>query len=112
MVQTKTRARRYARLVLPEGMLVGWQATGKRTVSVLTTLGMGGLFISAQQPAAVGEILKLLIDTPDGEIRALAAVRDSEPGKGMGVEFTGMDSQARSRLQQLVKRLGMRKSEV
>jgi hypothetical protein len=38
-------------------------------------------------------------------VRARAIVRDSQPGKGMGVEFTSMAVEARARLDRLVRKL-------
>jgi hypothetical protein len=38
-------------------------------------------------------------------VRAVAAVRDSQPGKGMGVELVSMRQEDRGRLQQLLKSL-------
>ncbi len=100
-----SKPRRYARVGLPKGMLVAWQSAGERIVSRVTTLGLGGLFILTPEPPPVGEIVKLFFEVPDGEVHARAVVRDSLPGKGMGVAFTSMDQEARARLQQLLRRL-------
>ena len=86
-------------------MLVAWQSTGERIVSRVATVGLGGLFISTPEPPPVGEIVKLFFEVPGGEVRARAVVRDSQQGKGMGVEFTAMGYEARARLNQLLKRL-------
>ena len=86
-------------------MLVAWQAGGKRIVSRVGTLGLGGLFIYTHNPPMVGSIVKLLFDVPGGTVRARAVVRSVTPKKGMGVEFTGMGYEARARLHQLIKRL-------
>ncbi len=100
-----TKVRRYARVGLPKGMLVAWRSGGERIVSRVSTLGLGGLFISTPEPAAVGEIIQLFFEVPDGEVRARAVVRDSQPGKGMGIEFTAMGHEARARLNHLLKRI-------
>ncbi len=102
---TAVRARRYPRVGLPKGMLIAWQSSGERVVSRVSTLGMGGLFILTPAPPAVGEIIKLFFEVPSGEVRACAVVRNSQPGKGMGVEFTAMGHEARARLHVLIKRL-------
>ncbi len=86
-------------------MLVAWQAGGGRVVSRVRTLGLGGLFILTPNPPPAGEIIKLYFEVPGGEVRARAVVRDSQPGKGMGVEFTAMGYEARARLYHLLKRL-------
>jgi len=99
------KQRRYPRVGLPKGLMVAWQAGGERIVSKIETIGLGGLFIQAPTPPVVGTILKLFFRLPDGDFRARAVVRNSEPGTGMGVEFTGMDYEARARLIQVLKRL-------
>jgi len=97
--------RRYPRVQLPKGMLIAWQSSGERIVSRVATLGLGGLFILTPAPPAVGETVKLFFEVPDGEVRARAVVRDAQPGKGMGVEFTAMGYEDRGRLYRLLKRL-------
>lgn len=85
--------------------MVAWQSSDERIVSRVGTLGLGGLFIFTTYPPPIGTALKLLFELPGGEVRARATVRDSEPGTGMGVEFTSMEYDDRARLQQLLKRL-------
>ena len=97
--------RRYARIALPKGMLVAWQHTATRAVSRVSTLGLGGLFISTPEPAPVGTLLKLIFDVPGGEVRARATVRNVKPGKGMAVAFIEMGYADRARLDQLLKAL-------
>jgi PilZ domain-containing protein len=86
-------------------MLVAWQSGGDKVVSRVCTLGLGGLFISTPEPPPIGEVIKLFFEVPDGEVRARAVVRDSQPGKGMGIEFTAMGYEARARLNHLLKRI-------
>lgn len=74
---------------------MGWQAKSERVVSAVTTLGLGGLFVFTPKPPAVGEFVKLVFRVPDGDVRAVAVVRDSQPGRGMGVEFTAMGQEDR-----------------
>ncbi len=105
MAATAARGRRYPRVGLPKGMLIAWQSGGERIISRVATLGLGGLFISTPNPPAVGEIVKLIFEVPGGEVRARAVVRSSQPGRGMGVEFTAMGHEARARLHRLLKRL-------
>jgi hypothetical protein len=86
-------------------MLVAWQAGAKRTVSRVSTLGVGGIFIATGNPPPAGEALRLIFEIPSGVVRARGVVRVSQPGRGMGVEFTAMSSGGRVRLDQLVRRL-------
>jgi hypothetical protein len=97
--------RRYPRVGLPRGMTVAWQAGGERVVSRIGTIGLGGLFIYTRKPAAIGDVVKLVFDVPSGEVRARAVVRSYEEGRGMGLEFTAMQLEARARLTQLIRRL-------
>jgi len=99
------KPRRYDRIGLPKGLLVVWEAAGNRTVSRVATLGLGGLFIEVPEPAPAGELLKLFFKIPSGDVRARAMVRDSHPGKGMGVEFTSMKPDDRARLHHLLSKL-------
>jgi len=46
-----------------------------------------------------------MVEVPEGEVRERAMVRDSDPGKGMGVEFTFMRTEDRARIGRLVRKL-------
>jgi hypothetical protein len=106
MTATKTPIlRRYPRVGLPKGMSVAWQAGGERIVSRIGTIGLGGLFIYTKRTATVGDVVRLVFDVPGGEVRARAVVRSYQPGRGMGLEFTAMQLEARARLTQLLRRL-------
>jgi PilZ domain len=100
---TKEKSRRYTRVALPKGMLVAWQHYGGRTVSRVRVLALGGLFISTLKPPPVGDVIQLIFEVPGGDVRARAMIRDSQPGKGMGIEFTSMNPEARARLNRLMK---------
>ena len=97
--------RRYPRIGLPRGMFIAWQGPGERLVSRVATLGLGGLYISTADPPEVGDLVQVFFEVPGGEVRARAVVRVSEPGKGMGIEFTAMSTEARGRIHQLLRRL-------
>jgi hypothetical protein len=99
------KERRYPRLPLQKGIAVAWQTGGKRVISQMVTLSLGGLFIVTPKPPAVGTLLKLVFQLPGGEVRAVAMVRYSRSGEGMGIEFIGMDYSARARLQQMLKQM-------
>jgi hypothetical protein len=99
------KSRRYPRVGIPRGLYVAWSAHGERTVSRVATIGLGGLFIRTDQPPAIGERLQLVFEVPGGIVRAACIVRDSEAKRGMGVEFTSMNADARARLSHLLRRL-------
>jgi hypothetical protein len=97
--------RRTARVSVPVGVWVAWHASGERQVSRVRDLSAGGVFVSTTTPARVGAQVNLLFSLPEGEVRAQAIVRNSAPGKGMGVEFTQMEGGSREHLFELLKRL-------
>jgi hypothetical protein len=99
------KVRRYPRVFLPKGAMVAWEHSGRRNVSSISVLALGGLFISTPEPPPAGDSIKLIFDVPGGDVRARALVRDSQPGKGMGIEFTAMGHDARARLHRLMKLL-------
>jgi len=103
--KTSSAKRRYQRIELPQGMAVAWQESSRKEVARVKTLSLGGLFIAAPDPPAVGTSLKLIFEVPGGHVRARAVVRSSLPGKGMGIEFTAMNYEDRGRLAMLLKRL-------
>ena len=90
---------------LPRGMMVAWEHLGKRTVSSVGVLAVGGLFISTPKPPPAGDVIRLIFEVPGGDVRARALVCDSQPGKGMGVQFSAMEQDARARLNRLMKTL-------
>ena len=100
---TQTKSRRYSRVGLPKGMLVAWEHSGVRRTSRVTVVALGGLFITTPDPPPDGDVIKLIFEIPGGEVRARATVRDCQPRKGMGVEFTAMNQEARALLHRLMK---------
>lgn len=104
-MSSSKKIRRYARVSLPKGTLVAWEHSGTRKVSTVSVLALGGLFISTPEPPPAGDFIKLVLEIPGGEVRARALVCDSQPGKGMGIEFKAMGQDARARLHELMKTL-------
>lgn len=102
---TTAPKRRYERVHLPKGPQVAWQGGGKRMISSVHSLGLGGLFIATDNPPEPGTSLKLIFEVPDGNVQAMAIVRSVEPGKGMGVQFSRMSTEDRARLDKLLRRL-------
>jgi hypothetical protein len=66
---------------------------------------VSGALLVTEEPIPVGTRLELLFSVPEGEIRVLAVVRSFTPGRGIGVEFVGMESIAFDLILRLVKRL-------
>ena len=104
-MEPATKLRRYERFGLRRGPLVAWQGSGSRAVSRVLTFGLGGLFIEAAEPAAIGAGIKMVFRVAGAEVRARAMVRNSHPGKGMGVEFVSLRPEDRARIHRVVGRL-------
>lgn len=94
--------RRYPRITLSKGLKVAWQCDGRGEVGAASILGQGGLFVSAGAPPAAGTAVRLLFDGASGVILTNAVVRDSRPGKGMGLEFAVLDRETEQRLNALL----------
>ena len=99
--------RRYQRLKSSKRLLVVWKLGTQRYVSTVENLG--GLFIRTENPPKAGTTMRLLFDTPEGEVRALAAVRNCSPGEGMGVSIVSMDPEHRARLDRWLRKLSAQK---
>lgn len=97
---TTNELRRYPRRLSPKGTFLAWQASGKKLVSGVGNLGLGGLYIRTPEPPPPGTFIQLLLDAPSGEVRARALVQRSEPREGMGVKFIAMQQEDRGRLAQ------------
>jgi hypothetical protein len=96
--------RRYPRRNAHKAMLVVWKQGTQKRVSRLENLGLGGLFISTQEPPPVGTSLQLLFNVPEGEVRARAIVRNLATSRGMGLAIVAMEQEHRARLDKWLQR--------
>jgi hypothetical protein len=104
MADTKPKpTRRHPRVKSPKGLFVAWEAGSHRSVSRLETLSLGGVFIHTPEPAPVGSMINMLLDMPNGDVRARAIVRRVAPSKGMGIEFISMTPEDRARLNKQIQ---------
>jgi hypothetical protein len=97
--------RRYRRLKSPKHLLVVWKLGSQKYVSKVENMGLGGLFIRTANPPKAGTTLQLLFNSPEGEVRGLAAVRNCSPGEGMRVAIVSMDPEHRTRLDRWLRKL-------
>jgi hypothetical protein len=97
--------RRYPRAKAPKGTLVGWQLGTKRAVSRVGDIALGGLFIRTPDPPPQQSLVKLVLSTGIGAVRARGVVRWVAPAKGMAIEFTAMNTDDRGRLNGLLRLL-------
>lgn len=103
------KSRRYPRASTPTGIWVSWKTGNRHGVSPIRTVGLGGMFIFEDDPLPEGSSLQLVFQVPGPagsmSVRARAAVRTAEVGRGMGVEFIQMAPGERARLAQVMKKL-------
>lgn len=103
--KTGKSRRRYQRIPTPKGVWVAWQDENhKQSVSRVSDLNLGGLFIATPDPPPLGAVLTVLLSVPEGEIRGRSTVRNVTP-EGVGVEFTEIANADEARLQALITRL-------
>ena len=107
--EQERKERRYPRVTRATGIWVSWKCNTRRNVSPIRTVGLGGMFIFEDDPLPEGSVLQMVFKVPGGQdkdsVRARAAVRLAEVGRGMGVEFIQMAPTERLRLAQLMKKL-------
>jgi tetratricopeptide (TPR) repeat protein len=79
-------------------MWVAWKSSAQTTTSRAEVMGLGGLFLQAAQTPSDGSTIDLIFDLPTGQVRGRAIVRNSMPGKGMGIQFVQMKPEDRAKL--------------
>jgi hypothetical protein len=93
------------RIPTPTGLLVSCKINDRRIALRVQDFSVSGALLVTEEAIPVGTRLELLFSAPEGEIHLLAVVRHSTQGKGVGVEFVGMDAQAFDVVLKLMKRL-------
>jgi PilZ domain len=111
MTETQNK-RRYPRVKVPKNALVAWKNGCQKFVSPVENLALGGLFIRTTSPLNAGTMLQLVFNTPQGQVRVRAVVRNVKPGEGMGVAIVSMEQEDRGRLDQWLKKLSARDEAV
>jgi curved DNA-binding protein CbpA len=79
-------------------MWVAWKSSAQTTTSRAEVMGLGGLFLQAAKTPNDGSTIDLIFDLPTGQVRGRAIVRNSSPGKGMGIQFVQMKPEDRAKL--------------
>ncbi len=77
----------------------------RRTTLRVQDFSVSGALLVTEEAIPAGTRLELLFSVQEGEIRILAMVRSFTPGRGIGVEFVGMESRAFDLILRVVKRL-------
>jgi hypothetical protein len=104
MTETENK-RRYPRVRVPKNALVAWKNGSQKFVSPVENLALGGLFIRTKDPLNAGTMLQLVFNTPQGQVRVRAVVRNVKAGEGMGVAIVSMEQEDRGRLDQWLRKL-------
>jgi hypothetical protein len=104
MTETQNQ-RRYPRAKVPKNALVAWKNGSQKFVSAVENLALGGLFIRTKNPLHAGTMLQLMFNTPQGQVRVRAVVRNVKAGEGMGVAIVSMEQEDRGRVDQWLKQL-------
>jgi len=95
--------RSYSRLVCPKGTLSAWRGGGRKLVSFIGNLSLGGVYLRTLDPPSPGTTLQLLLDLPSGQVRARGLVEWNIERRGMGVKFIAMQHEDRGRLSRWLK---------
>ncbi|MGB8525042.1 MAG: DnaJ domain-containing protein [Candidatus Acidiferrales bacterium] len=98
MASEVEKFRKYPRIRAPKGLWVAWKSSAQTTTSRAEVMGLGGLFLQAAKTPSDGSTIDLIFDLPTGQVRGRAIVRNSKPGKGMGIQFVQMKPEDRAKL--------------
>src|SRR5262249_51828406 len=96
-------ARHHSRVVCPKGTLSAWQGGGRKLVSFVGNLSLGGVYLRTPDPAPPGTALQILLDLPAGQVRARGLVEWKAEKRGMGIKFIAMQHEDRGRLSRWLK---------
>ena len=102
---TSPSRRLTSRVPTPGDVWVYWRCHGREDVSRVRDMSMGGLFIETSEPKDEGVRARLDFLVQEGQIRADAEVRHASSGIGLGLKFTALSEQDRTKLAALLTRL-------
>lgn len=78
---------------------------GRGDVSRVHDLSSGGLFLETHERMPLNSKLTVHFLVQEGQIRADAVVRHTEPGRGLGLKFTALRGEDFSNFEALFKRV-------
>jgi len=93
------------RVVSAEHVWVYWRCDGRDDVARVRNLSVGGIFLETTQPKRIGASTTLHFLVQEGTIRAEATVLHAKEGQGMGLRFTAVREEDRTKLISLMARL-------
>lgn len=70
-----------------------------------TDIGGRGCYVESLVPLAIGSAIVITFWLDSEKIRTKAVVRTSDPGVGMGIEFTELEDQIQKRLQEYLEKV-------
>ena len=88
--------RRHSRNDRLKELSVFWHRGGRRFISRVRNLSLGGAFLQSAEPPPLGTTLQLLFRVSGKVARARAVVIRSVPSEGMGIEFVAMGQEDRA----------------
>jgi hypothetical protein len=97
--------RRNSRVETPQGIWAFWQSGRVTDTSRVLDLSVGGLYIETLKACPVDATVELHFLVEDGEVRASAAVRHLNQGKGLGLQFKSVRGEDQARFSTMIKRL-------
>jgi hypothetical protein len=97
--------RKDLRVPTPTGMWVSWKFEKQRHTSRVLDFSASGAFIVTHEILAVGTPLKLIFAMIEGDLKLEAVVRNSNAGRGMGVEFVSIGGKELALILKALKRL-------
>jgi len=97
--------RRYQRVETPQGVWVFWRCGRTEDTSRVGDLGVGGLLLETRRVFPADSPVELHFLVEDGEIRANAAVRYAQRGRGIGLQFKSIRGEDQTRFSTMIKRL-------
>jgi hypothetical protein len=107
----------YSRRVTPradadDDVYTFWYCGCRADLSHVRNLNLGGVFIETPIQTSLGSSVELYFLVKEGQIRAKAVVRHTEPSHGLGLKFTAFHDHDRLHFGALMKRLYSAQSAV
>ncbi len=99
--------RAHPRIKPPPSVLGAWRSGVQRDVSYVESLALGGIFLRTKKKVAIRSLVEVLLDTPQGQVRARGVVRRYQEHYGIAVQFIAMDPEDRGRLVRQIRDLSV-----
>jgi hypothetical protein len=104
-VTTGPSRRRTSRILVAHDLWVYWESPNGRDISRVRDLSPSGLFLETRSRKREGDMLNLHFLVQEGQIRAEAVVRHTDPGRGVGMKINSVPTQDAPQLKRLLSRL-------